>query len=66
MNIVINNTYKDFSDIISSIPNYSGDSVDIIKNERNIIVRLNIDGFDCVVKKFRKPLLFNRKFDSLV
>lgn len=33
---------------------------EVLRNERNLIVRYNIDGMDMVIKRFGKPFFFNR------
>lgn len=60
MKIVINQKYSSLNSFVENLPNIFNDQGEIIYKERNILKSYSIDGYDIVVKRFKKPHLINR------
>jgi len=60
MKIVINPKYDKLSSFVKSIPSRFGQEGEMIYDERNQLKRYMIEGYDVIVKRFRKPHIVNQ------
>jgi tRNA A-37 threonylcarbamoyl transferase component Bud32 len=60
MKVIINPKYKHLESFISNIPDQFSKTGNVIYDERNQLRTYSIDGFDIIVKRFKKPFIINR------
>lgn len=60
MKIVLNPAYSQLSSFVNNIPIFFDKKGELIYGGRNKLKVYQVDGYDVVVKSFRKPHLFNR------
>jgi len=60
MKIVINPKYNELTSFVNSIPSRFGLEGEMIYDERNQLKRYSAEGYDLIVKRFRKPHIINQ------
>ena len=60
MNITISPKYKYLQPFIESIPRIFGSTGDIVQDRRNTIKAIEVDGLKFNIKRYRRPIFFNR------
>ena len=60
MKIVINPTYSILSSFISNIPTLFEQEGELVFKARNQLKSYSVEGFDVIVKRYKKPHLINR------
>lgn len=60
MKIIINPTYSILSSFISSIPAFFEQEGELVFKARNQLKSYSVEGFDVIVKRYKKPHLINR------
>lgn len=60
MKVVINPSYSHLSDFVFKLPEQTYSKESIIRDNRNVLSKVTVDGCTMVVKKYKKPSLFNR------
>jgi tRNA A-37 threonylcarbamoyl transferase component Bud32 len=60
MKIVINSTYSILSSFISNIPTLFEQEGELVFKARNQLKSYSVEGFDVIVKRYKKPHLINR------
>ena len=60
MKLQINPKYNLLSKFVNELPESFATNGEVIYQDRNIVKRFQVQGFDVVVKSFRKPIFVNR------
>jgi len=66
MKVIINPKYSELTSFVNSIPYRFGKEGEMIYDERNQLKRFSAEGYDIIVKRFRKPHIINRFAYSFV
>lgn len=60
MKIVINQKYSTLKSFVESLPTIFSEEGELIYKERNILKCYSVDGYNIVVKQYKKPHIINR------
>ncbi|MEI8084989.1 MAG: lipopolysaccharide kinase InaA family protein [Paludibacter sp.] len=60
MKVVVNQKYSSLKSFVENLPNIFSNEGELIYKERNILKCYSVDGYNIVVKQYKKPHIINR------